>query len=424
MITLEKEIKKIITNSGINFLFRIAGLLFSFLTLFLISRLFGISDYGKYSLVFTLAQAFTIIFALGIPNALILLRGDQKLQSEESKGLLFKGIKLTSVFSILPCCLLFFGAELFAGHVFKNPELLIYFKIVAFALPFAIIHELFLNHFIVEKKFLLYNLFMFLLPNVLLGLFLAIFHYTDKAGYFTLVAYSISTVLIVLAEFILVYGLKRPIESQKISFKKLLTVARPMMFSGLLLYLLNWTDVIMLGMMVPDKDVGLYNIAYKVGSAGFLVIVSVSTIITPRLAELFGEGKLEELKRTIQKSTQLIAFLSIFVSAFLILFGPFILSFFGKEATAGVTAFNIIVVGVFFSAISGNVDQILNMTKHQNILQNITLFSFVFKVVLNFILIPNYGLNGAAIASLISNVAINLLCLYYIKKKLGFYTLF
>jgi len=69
------------------------------------------------------------------------------------------------------------------------------------------------------------------------------------------------------------------------------------MFSGLLLYLLNWTDVIILGMMVDDKQVGIYNIAFKVGSAGFLIIVSVSTIITPKIAQLYGEKKMMELKK-------------------------------------------------------------------------------------------------------------------------------
>ncbi|MDP5001477.1 MAG: polysaccharide biosynthesis C-terminal domain-containing protein, partial [Flavobacterium sp.] len=77
-----------------------------------------------------------------------------------------------------------------------------------------------------------------------------------------------------------------------------------------------------------------------------------------------------------------------------------------------------------FSAMAGNVDQILNMTNNQVLLRNITILSFFVNISLNFLLIPYYGINGAAFASLISNVVINTLCLYYIKKKLGFYTLF
>jgi O-antigen/teichoic acid export membrane protein len=73
---------------------------------------------------------------------------------------------------------------------------------------------------------------------------------------------------------------------------------------------------------------------------------------------------------------------------------------------------------------AGNVDQILNMTNNHKILRNITILCFFVNVILNFILIPKFGIEGAAIASLITNVVINLSCVYYIKKKLGFYTLF
>ena len=197
-----------------------------------------------------------------------------------------------------------------------------------------------------------------------------------------------------------------------------------MMFSGLLLYLLNWTDVIMLGMMVDEEQVGIYNIAYKIGSVGFLVIVSVSTVITPRMAELYGKGDLAELKKLTHQATRLIAVLSIPLVFVLLFFSEYILSFFGKEVVSGDTTLIIVALGVLFSAIVGNVDQLLNMTNHQIILRNITIAIFTLNVILNFILIPIYGINGAAFASLVSNIVINLLCVYYIKKKLGFYTLF
>ena len=45
-------------------------------------------------------------------------------------------------------------------------------------------------------------------------------------------------------------------------------------------------------------------------------------------------------------------------------------------------------------------------------------------LLLSYMLIPLYGIEGAAIASLVTNVLINIVCVYYIKRKLGFYTLF
>lgn len=177
-------------------------------------------------------------------------------------------------------------------------------------------------------------------------------------------------------------------------------------------------------MLSNETEVGIYNIAYKVGSIGFLVIVSVSTIITPKMAELYGQNNMLELKKLTHKATQLIAFLSIPMVVVLILFSKYILSFWGNETVTGSTAMIIISIGVLLSAIAGNVDQILNMTNNQNILRNITIFSFFVHIIISYFLIKKYGINGAAIATLITNVLINTLCLYFIKKKLGFYTLF
>ena len=99
MLKANPYLKKIISSSGVNLLFRIFGLGTSFLIVFLISRLFGVSNYGSYSLTFTISQAFAMIFALGIPNALIMLVGNRNLSQIEAKALLFKGVKITFLFS-------------------------------------------------------------------------------------------------------------------------------------------------------------------------------------------------------------------------------------------------------------------------------------------------------------------------------------
>lgn len=424
MNNIQPHIKKIISSSWINFLFRIFGLGTSFFIVLLISRWFGVINYGSYSLTFTIAQATAMIFGLGIPNALIMLTGNKNLNKIEAKKLLFSGLKVTLLFSLIPSFLFYLSADFIAVRLFDNINLNRFFEIVACTIPFFIIHELFLYYFISVKKFIHFNIFMFVLPNLFLILFLLLFYYMAKTDFYTFLAFALSIVLIVLIEIIVVYESKIHKKPKVISSKTLLKTASPMLFSGLLLYLLNWTDVIMLGIMTNEREVGIYNIAYKIGSVGFLVIVSVSTIITPKIAALYGSGNLKELQKLINSSTRLISILTIPIVLVLVIGSDFILSFFGENVIEGSTTLIIVSIGVLFSAIAGNVDQILNMTNNQIVLRNITTISFFINIILNFILIPNFGIKGAAIASLISNVFINSVCVYYIKKKLGFYTLF
>lgn len=424
MIQLNSSFIKTISSSGINFIFRIIGLGASFLTSIIITRLFGVGVFGNYSLVFAISQIVAILFTLGIPNTLIKIIGNHNFSHLQSKKLLLKGLKGALCISIIPILFFYFGTDFLAETIFHNTDLRSYFLIVTFTLPLFIVHEIFLYFLIATKNFMKYNLFMFVIPNILLILFLILFYHNGFQNQFTFLAFGLATLMTIISEAITIFELKPQKQTISISTKQLIKTASPLLFSGLFLYLLNYTNVIMLGLMTNENQVGIYNIAYKVGSIGFLVIVSVSTIITPKMAELYGLGEIEELKKLTHNATRLIALLSIPITLILIVFSKYILSYWGSSIEAGSTTLIIVSIGVLFSAIAGNVDQILNMTDNQKILRNITIFSFLFNLILSYILIPLYGIEGAAIASLITNIAINLLCIYFIKKKLGFYTLF
>lgn len=423
MIQLNSNFKKIISSSGINFVFRIFGLGTSFLTSVLITRFFGVATFGNYSLVFALSQLIALFFTLGIPNTLIKIIGNHRFNLYQAKRLLIKGLKGSLVISIIPVLFFYFGKGFLAQTIFHNAELVNYFLIAAISIPLFIVHEIFLYFLIATKNFMKYNLFMFVIPNILLMAFIALFHYTGQANHYTFIAFAAAILVTVISEAITIFELNPQKEIISISTVELIKTASPLLFSGLFMYLLNYTNVIMLGVMTNDEQVGIYNIAYKIGSVGFLVIVSVSTIITPRMAELYGQREFEQLKKLTHNSTRLIAVLSIPIVLMLIVFNKYILSYWGSDVVEGGPTLIIVSVGVLFSAMAGNVDQILNMTENQKILRNITIFSFFVNLALSYILIPKYGIEGAALASLVTNVLINLLCMYYIKKKLGFYTL-
>jgi len=416
------DLKKIISSSGINFLFRVFGLGTSFLVTMLISKWYSVDTWGRYSLVFTIAQASAMIFALGIPNALVKIVGNEGLDFKAAKKLLVKGVKITLLVSIIPVLLFAFGSGFLSDVVFESHQLRNYFLILTFSLPLFILHELFLYFFVATKNFLKFGLFMFFMPNVVLLLLLAFINYMEYAEHFTFFCFMLSILLTVVLEAIFIFEMKPNREQSAVTSGQLLKTASPMMFSGIMLYLLNWTDIVILGVMTTEEQVGIYNIAFKIGSAVFIVIVSINTIISPKMAELCGRGDIRQLKKLVHNSTRLVALLSLPLSAGLILLAPFILSFFGEGAIAGQTALIIVVAGVFFSAACGNVDQILNMSGNAVVFRNITILCFFLNAILNVVFIPRYGINGAAIASLITNVFMNIIAVCYIKKKLGFYT--
>jgi O-antigen/teichoic acid export membrane protein len=195
-----------------------------------------------------------------------------------------------------------------------------------------------------------------------------------------------------------------------------------MMMSGIFLLLLNWTDILMLGTIESDSVIGIYNVAFKIGSLTLFFAMSMNVVIMPKVSEYFYLNKFDEMKKTINRTTQLLILLTVPLALIIIFFSKLILSVFGAGFVAGSNTLILITLGALFSAMAGNVDQILNMTNNQKYVSRIFFIGFLLNVVLNLFLIPRYGIEGAATSSLITNIFINIIFVIVIKKKLGFYT--
>ena len=97
---------------------------------------------------------------------------------------------------------------------------------------------------------------------------------------------------------------------------------------------------------------------------------------------------------------------------------------FGEEFRLGVLSFIILSAGRLVVAFSGAAGNLLQMCGKQVIFMNVAIIGSLINIILNFVLIPIYGINGSAMATMISIVIFNLLLVYYVKKEFGFYTFY
>ncbi|MCK5536143.1 MAG: polysaccharide biosynthesis C-terminal domain-containing protein, partial [Bacteroidales bacterium] len=120
-----------------------------------------------------------------------------------------------------------------------------------------------------------------------------------------------------------------------------------------------------------------------------------------------------------QQSTKLIFWISSPLLIIFLLFPSLILGFFGEEFIIGSMALIVLVCGQFINSIVGPVGQIMNMTGYQKVLQYTAIISATMNIMLNYILIPEYGITGAAVATAFSGILWNIMCVIYIYKKLN-----
>ncbi|MDP5092857.1 MAG: flippase [Polaribacter sp.] len=417
----KETINYVLSKGGITFFFRMIAMGLSFLTMWFITNFYGESVFGRYSLALTVLQITSMVFALGLPTAFLSFTGAYSSQ-KMIKGFLFKSIKIAIMSVVIPTVIYFVFAQDISEYIFKKVSLSPYITILSISIPFMILHEILCYYFLSLKKFITYGLFMFILPNSLFLLFLILSKQLLVDSFFTFLAFSLSIIITVLIGLLNVFLKNTSAEYPIISTKDILKKSVPMMISGIFLVLLNWTDILMLGRFETESQIGIYNVAFKVGYLALFFVVSMNVVIMPKISELYHQNNFIEMKKIINKATQVVIILTIPLAVIIIFFSEFILSFFGKGFVVGSTTLIIITLGALFNAITGNVDQILNMTNNQKLVRNIFIVGFGLNVILNFSLIPNYGIIGAATSSLITNVIVNMIFVIIIKRKLGFYT--
>jgi O-antigen/teichoic acid export membrane protein len=81
----------------------------------------------------------------------------------------------------------------------------------------------------------------------------------------------------------------------------------------------------------------------------------------------------------------------------------------------------ILLVGRLINIVSGSVGYLMNMTGYQKEYNYIMIISAVINIVLNYFLIPIYGIEGAAMASAISMVLWNIASVVFVKIKMKIY---
>lgn len=179
----------------------------------------------------------------------------------------------------------------------------------------------------------------------------------------------------------------------------------------------------MLGIFRTTEDVGIYNVAIKLSMITSMILASINTVVAPRFAEFYGKKDFYSLKSLAQKSTKLIFFFSLPIFLFYVLFANWCMSLFGSEFEKGSYALIILSLGQLINAITGSVGLILMMTGRQREHLNLILIMTLSNIVLNAILIPKYGLLGAALATSLSMSIGNILGVFWVKKYYGFYTI-
>lgn len=180
-------------------------------------------------------------------------------------------------------------------------------------------------------------------------------------------------------------------------------------------------DFLMLGWWLSEHEVGIYKVATSGGGLTVTGLGILAMITSPRFAAHYKTGQMRQLARLAAYAAVLGFAAALPVLGIFALWGGSILGWvFGTAFQDGATAMVILTAGHTLGAVFGICVGLLVMTGHEALAMRRVVASAALNVVLNLALIPRFGIEGAATATLVSTVVSNLLLWLSVRRHLGF----
>jgi O-antigen/teichoic acid export membrane protein len=421
---------ELIKGASSTFLLKVVGLLVGYGLAIFITNKFGAFVFGQYVTALLIVEILGIISRLGIDTALVrfISRYVHKGASRLINKLFFKSIAIVTLSAVIFNLLLLFFSDYVANFMNLDEE---YLLIVSFSfIPLVLFH---MNTQAIRglKKMMSFSF----LNNVAITLFtfiiiivLVAFSSSEKLPIY---AYVMSVFVMTISSYFLWFYHRSKIDDSEhnnseseLSTKALFKVSVPLLLGQSMMLIMGKVDLFMLANMTSSDQVGIYNIALKLSMLAYMGLMAVNSIAAPKFSEIHSSGNVDALKKIVQQSTKTIFWVTLPVIILFLAFPKSILSVFGEEFKLAAMALIILSVSKMFSAISGSVGTFLQMVGKQNVFQNILIFTAIINIALNYVLIPSYGIDGAAFASALSGVIWNVLMIIYIKKNFGFYSIY
>ena len=255
-----------------------------------------------------------------------------------------------------------------------------------------------------------------LLAYVIISAYRIILLVTEQSIYWYAISQALDFAIIAITLLIIF----KKISNIKLSFswnraKKMLSKSKHYILSGLMITVFAQTDRVMLKAMIDESAVGFYSAAVSCASLTAFVFVAIIDSARPTILQ----GKKEStasFKNKMKILFFIVIFLALSQSAVITIFAPLVIRLlYGSAYGESVTALRIIVWYTTFSYLGAARDVWILSEGKQKYLPLINLSGALANVVLNGLMIPFWGVNGAAIASLITQIFTNVIIGWIIK---------
>jgi O-antigen/teichoic acid export membrane protein len=417
--------KSLLIKTAITAVVKGSSAFIAFFMTLAITRNLSPEQSGLFLLVIAVLSASVIFFRLGLDS--VVLRKISALHNEQA----FRSMTTGLIWVLLACfpfvLVCFLLSDFISNEVFSKPEFANVLAVSIWALPLIASCMLLAVGFQAFHRVIATSVFqnLGLSSFFLLGFYL-LWHLSpeDLSAVSAAKIYLLSALLIFVTA---VYMWHRQIDGKwgNPQFRNVeLWHSSSNMWAATSMSLsVQWSGILMAGVFVVASDIAYLSAAQRTANLTSFVLMVVNMVVAPRYAKLWHEGKLEEIKRLSKWSTRGMVVLVFPVVTVMFVFPQSIMGLFGEGYEKGAILLSIMAVGQLINVVTGSVGFLLSMSGHERDFRRVTFFAGPLTIILSYVLIQQYGVLGAAVATAIGVSVQNIGALFMVKKRLGFWPL-
>lgn len=410
----ERNMLLVAKGGGIVFVGKLFTFACRFVITFLLARLLGAEQYGMYNLALSALTVAAVLSGFGLDTALVRYVAIFARRRDESGlwGALQIGLGGTIILSVLIGIGLYALAHPIAEQLFHEPKLAPLLQLASLIVPFFGLNFVIAGATQGFKKMQYATIardisqpmirLILIVGLAIVGLNAA----RALASFGVAVAITSIWLLYFLNK---LFSLRRPLRTARYDTGEILRFSLPVFLSDLMIFFRDNIQTLLLGALNTVASVGIYAVANQLNMIGSMFQNAIATASRPIVSELYDRGEWEQMGSIYQTTTKWTFILNLPLFLIMLLFPAQLLSIFGKSFAAGSTALILLACGLMVNVSTGMCGLILDMTGHTTLKLINSSIQLVLSIGLSFLLIPRWGVVGAAAAALIGISTINLL---------------
>ena len=370
--------------------------------LYMYPEFLGKTFYGLTAFLLSSSNIIMPLMAFGVHNTLVKYYSTYNTDTERSQFLSFVLLLPLLVIVPLTVVLFVFYNQIAYSLSAENPIIYNYVWLVPVIGLCMGYFEIFYAWVKVNMKSVLGNFIKEVFLRILISVFLygVYFKYitVEEFVYITVALYLVTTLMM------LYFAIRVKRVSLTFTFPKntrqIITYSIFIILSGSVTVLLLDIDKVMLGQYLKIENIAFYSVAIFIATVISVPGRAMHQITYPITAKLMSENKYDELNVLYKKTSITLQAVGGYVLLGILVNIKSIYSLLPIEYAGGISVVFLIGFSKYLELILGNNNAIIFNSRYYKMVLFLGLLLAVFAISLNMILIPRYGINGAAIATL------------------------